>query len=65
MSQTPRVPAVDPAQAPDFSAVMAHTPDILASFFDLYAQFWQAGTVNAQFKEIARLRNARITDCGY
>jgi hypothetical protein len=36
-------------------------------FFDLYGTFWQGAgsTLEQQVKEAARIRNARITDCGY
>jgi hypothetical protein len=65
MSSTPRIPAAVPGQAQDFASVTAHAPDMIARFFDLYAQFWQRGVVSAEIKEMTRLRNARITDCGY
>jgi hypothetical protein len=44
---------------------MAHTPDTLAAFGELYAAFWQTGRVSAVTKEMTRLRNARVTDCGF
>ncbi|MEM9620561.1 MAG: hypothetical protein AAF993_02860 [Pseudomonadota bacterium] len=65
MSSTPRVkPAVDNVPA-DFGSVTAHAAEQMAHFFDLYAEFWQRGVVAAEVKELTRLRNARITDCGY
>ena len=40
-------------------------PEAIAAFWALYAQLWGHGTVDHTVKEVARLRNARITDCGY
>lgn len=65
MSTVPRLPSAVPGEEADFRMVMAHAPDVLARFFDLYARFWQQGLVSAELKEMTRLRNARITDCGY
>ena len=44
---------------------MMHTPASTGRFFDLYAEFWQRGVVADELKEMTRMRNARITDCGY
>ncbi len=65
MSTTPRVSSAVPDQPADFGSVMSHVPAVLGSFFDLYAQFWQQGVVAQEVKEMTRIRNARITDCGY
>lgn len=65
MSTIPRIPSAIAGQAEDFASVTAHAPDVMARFFDLYAEFWQHGIVGAEIKEMTRLRNARITDCGY
>ena len=65
MSTIPRVPSAIPGQAENFATVTAHAPAMIARFFDLYAEFWQRGVVSAEIKEMTRLRNARITDCGY
>ena len=64
MSTTPRIP---PAVGDDanFGSVMAHQAELIGRFFELYAHFWQQGAVPAPLKELTRLRNARITDCGY
>ena len=65
MSTTPRVPsAIDGAPA-EFGTVMMHTPEIITRFGELYATFWQQGIVAQEIKEMTRIRNARITDCGY
>jgi hypothetical protein len=65
MSTKPRIASALPGEDPSFGSVMAHAPDMIARFFDLYAEFWRRGVVAAEIKEITRLRNARITDCGY
>lgn len=65
MSTRPRIDAPVPGASADFVSVMQHAPAVTAAFFDLYAEFWQRGVVPARLKEIVRLRNARVTDCGY
>jgi hypothetical protein len=44
---------------------MSHTPDVIMKFGELYAEFWQQGLISQEIKEMTRIRNARITDCGY
>jgi hypothetical protein len=65
MSTIPRVPSAIADEPENFGNVTAHAPEMIARFFDLYAEFWQRGVVAAEIKELTRLRNARITDCGY
>lgn len=65
MSTTPRIGSATPGEAASFSTVMAHVPDVIGAFFALYASFWQSAVVPADLKEMTRLRNARVTDCGY
>jgi len=65
MSSSPRIPSAIPDEQENFGTVTAHAPHMIARFFDLYAEFWQRGVVAAEIKELTRLRNARITDCGY
>ncbi len=65
MSTTPRIYPPAPNTPAEFGSVMQHTPATIGAFFDLYAHFWQQGQVAADIKEMTRLRNARITDCGY
>ena len=55
-------PDADPALA---ASVLAEQPEALAAFLRLYGTLWSHGTVPQPLKEVARLRNARITDCGY
>jgi len=65
MSTQPRLPSAIPDQPQNFATVTAHAPDLMQRFFDLYAHFWNDDVVGAEIKEMTRLRNARITDCGY
>lgn len=65
MSTQPRLTAVDPQQTPDFGNVTAHAPELMERFFGLYAELWQQGVISDEVRELARLRNARVTDCGY
>jgi hypothetical protein len=63
MSRLPRPDPADPA-AREFG-ILAHAPGVLAAFRRLYGGLWQAGIVDHPTKEVVRLRNARITNCGY
>jgi alkylhydroperoxidase family enzyme len=46
-------------------SVLGHLPEALAAFERLYTALWQSPVLDPVTKELARLRNARITDCGY
>jgi hypothetical protein len=46
-------------------SVLAHAPAPMKAFNDLYGSFWSHGVVDHPTKEVVRLRNARITDCGF
>jgi hypothetical protein len=65
MSTKPRLASAIPERDADFASLMAHAPNSTARFFELYAEFWQNGVVAQEVKEMTRMRNARITDCGY
>jgi hypothetical protein len=65
MSTTPRVESAIPDQDANFGTVLSHTPNIIGAFGELYAAFWQQGVISQEIKEMTRIRNARITDCGY
>ncbi|MEM7139474.1 MAG: hypothetical protein AAF548_00475 [Actinomycetota bacterium] len=41
-----------------------HDGDLNDRFDRFYAELWQRGGVDEATKEVGRLRNARITDCG-
>ena len=55
MSSTPRVR----------TQVFGVDEGFMGSFRALYGEFWSRGVLDEPAKEIARLRNARITDCGF
>ena len=65
MSTKPRVKSAIEGEVPNFSNVMLHKRNILESFGALYSEFWQKSVVSLEIKEMTRIRNARITDCGY
>lgn len=65
MSTKPRVESAIPGEETNFGTVMVNTPDIITKFSELYAEFWQRGIIGQEIKEMTRIRNARITDCGY
>jgi len=65
MSTTPRLTSAIAGQAPNFVSVLSHAPELLERFGVLYAELWQMGTLPADLREMTRLRNARVTDCGY
>jgi AhpD family alkylhydroperoxidase len=45
--------------------VLAHAPEVLRAFLRLYGTLWRDGVVDHPTKEVVRLRNARLTGCGY
>ena len=47
------------------SSALGHQPEALDAFLRLYGTLWSRGVVDHSTKELARIRNARITDCGY
>lgn len=59
MSTVPRVAARNLREA------FALQPELFEAFWDLYGTLWMDGRVDHATKEVARLRNARVTDCGY
>lgn len=65
MSNTPRLPSILPDGPVNFGTVFGHAAETMGCFGALYAEFWQNGTVSPRLKEMTRIRNARITDCGY
>jgi len=65
MSTTPRVPSAVAGQPATFTTVFAHRPDLAAAFGRLYGTLWSEGVVSQALKETARMRNARVTDCGF
>jgi alkylhydroperoxidase family enzyme len=57
-------PPLDPHD-PVAASPLALQPDLLASFQRLYAVLWNEGVVDHPAKEVARLRNARVTGCRF
>jgi alkylhydroperoxidase family enzyme len=51
----------DPVRA----SALGHQPEALERFLRLYGVLWSRGVLEHATKEVARIRNARITDCGY
>lgn len=49
---------------PESMNFFEHDPELTARFDAFYAELWQHGVVDEATKEVGRLRNARITDCG-
>jgi hypothetical protein len=64
VSSTPRVSSGEPGKPADFYTVFSHQPEFAARFAATYASFWQSEVLSQRIKEVVRLRNARITDCG-
>lgn len=65
MSTKPRASSAIDGEPTHFGTVLAHQPVLAESFGKLYAAFWQSDVVSARIKEVARMRNARITECGF
>jgi alkylhydroperoxidase family enzyme len=63
----PRVkpPADAPADDPIRGSALGHQPELTDAFMRAYGILWSRGVVDHPTKEMARLRNARVTDCGY
>jgi hypothetical protein len=66
MSPEPRLrPPPSDSSDPARRSALGHQPELLDAFGKLYGVLWQRGVLDDPAKEMARLRNARITDCGY
>ena len=63
----PRVspPAGAPAGDAIRGSALGHQPELVEAFLRLYGILWSRGVVDHPTKEMARLRNARVTGCGY
>jgi alkylhydroperoxidase family enzyme len=48
---------------PVSSSALAWQPETLAAFNQLYGTLWSRGVLDHSAKEMARLRNARVTNC--
>src|SRR5262249_8217080 len=61
-----RLPPPDTSsEDPMARSVLAHLPQSLAAFQRLYGRLWRSPVLDPATKEIARIRNARLTGCGY
>lgn len=65
MSTTPRLPSAIAGVGSDFRSTLAHAPKVLETFWSVYSTMWSTGDVDHVTRELVRLRNARVTDCGY
>lgn len=65
MSTIPRVSSAVPGEPAHFGSVLAHQPLLAARFGEAYGAFWNSDLVSARTKELCRMRNARITQCGF
>ncbi len=65
MSTTPRVSSATPGEPAHLGSVLMHHPAMAERFFELYGTFWDSDVLSARLKEVARLRNARVTECGF
>lgn len=50
---------------PNFYATMAHRPDVLEKFLDLYKAIMSQGSVEARYKELVYLKTAVTNGCEY
>ncbi|MCP5025014.1 MAG: hypothetical protein GY929_01905 [Actinomycetia bacterium] len=64
MSTTPRLESAVDGAAATTRTVLAHSPAVRQAFDRMYATLWSDGRVDVDIKELIRLRNARVTDCG-
>lgn len=53
------------SKVPNIFALMAHRPDVLATFLPLYSAVMEGGTVEPRYKELAYLKTALINGCEY
>jgi len=59
-------PPAGPARDdPALRGPLGHQPQLWQAFQRLYGTLWSRGVLDHATKEVARLRNARVTGCGY
>ncbi len=56
-------PPDDAGSDPVEGSALARQPEALQRFLRLYGILWSRGVLDHTTKEVARLRNARVTDC--
>jgi len=64
MATTPRLPSAIAGQAASWRTVHAHAADLKGAFDAMYHVLWQGDVLDEATKEVVRMRNARVTDCG-
>ncbi len=64
MSTTPLLPSSIEGKRASIKTVLGHYPELRLRFDRMYATLWAGGVIGEDVKELVRLRNARITDCG-
>jgi len=52
------------APPPGKLTFLDHRPELFAAFNRFYGTLWSEGVLDQPTKEVARLRNARVTGCG-
>ncbi|MBM4246593.1 MAG: hypothetical protein FJ148_22820 [Deltaproteobacteria bacterium] len=52
------------APPPGKLTFLEHRPELFAAFNRFYGTLWTEGVLDQPTKEVARLRNARVTGCG-
>ena len=65
MSSIPRLRSAAAEPRGAFRDVFAHQAPLMEDFYHLYGVLWSHGVLDHGSKEIARLRNARTTGCGF
>ena len=65
MSSRPLVRSAVPGEEPNIQNVLAHHPDLQERFNHIYGLIWSHGRVDLRTKELSRMRNARVTGCGF
>lgn len=62
----PRIPVRDLGADAGFrGGVLRLQPELSEAFLHYYGNLWSRGVLEHTAKEIARIRNARLVDCGY
>ena len=64
MSTTPRIPPDEHGHA-HAGTMYSHRPVLGRRFSELYGTMWRQGVLDQPTKELVRIRNARVTDCGF
>ncbi|HSG79932.1 MAG TPA: hypothetical protein VLD62_10160 [Acidimicrobiia bacterium] len=61
MSSVPRVPVGEDR----LRVMFEHNRELGRRFATLYGVYWREGSLEQGLKELIRMRNARMTDCGW